>query len=66
MFVDTSGWASIADRWQSFHARASALVRPVLTGGRTLVTTNFVLVELTALLTSSFLDLCSRVSTGCA
>ncbi len=52
MFVDTSGWASLADRRQTYHLQASELVQAALDAGETLITTNFVLAELTALLTS--------------
>jgi predicted nucleic acid-binding protein len=70
MFVDTSGWASLADRRQNFHNQASRLIHASLLAGEILVTTNLILVELTALLTSPlripkpqqiqwFQDLCS-------
>ncbi len=52
MFADTSGWASLVDRGQSFHALTSTLVQQACDKGATLITTNYVLAELTALLTS--------------
>ncbi len=52
LFVDTSGWASWADRTQTHHAGALAALDRLWDGGGTAVTTNWVLVELTALMTS--------------
>jgi predicted nucleic acid-binding protein len=51
-FADTSGWASWADDTQKFHALALKIVNETWTQGHQLVTTNWVLAELTALLTS--------------
>jgi uncharacterized protein len=51
-FADTSGWASWADDTQKFHALALKIVNETWTRGHQLVTTNWVLAELTALLTS--------------
>ena len=50
-FVDTSGWAELADRTLAYHARAATLVAEVWKARGRLVTTGFVLAELTALLT---------------
>lgn len=52
MFVDTAGWAAIADSRQTYHAQAAARLRQARISGSRLITTNFVLAELTALLTS--------------
>ena len=52
MFADTSGWASYVDRRQTFHAATAALVREVRHRGENIVTSSYVLAELTALLTS--------------
>jgi predicted nucleic acid-binding protein len=52
LFVDTSGWASVADRRQTFHTRAAALVHATIANAKRIVTTNLVLIELSALLTS--------------
>jgi uncharacterized protein len=52
MFADTSGWASLVDRRQAFHVPAAALVQQAHAGGKIIITTNYVLNELTALLTS--------------
>ncbi len=50
-FTDTSGWAAWADRHEQFHPLALAAVEEVWRQGGCLVTTNWVLAELTALLT---------------
>lgn len=52
MFADTSGWASFVDRRQKFHGLASMLVRQAWNAGTRIVTSSYVLAELTALLTS--------------
>lgn len=51
-FVDTSGWAELADQTLRWHASAVQFVSETWKQGRRAVTTNLVLVELTALLTS--------------
>lgn len=52
IFVDTSGWATWIDNSQPFHGLADTLMRQWQGDGTRLVTTNYVLVELVALLTS--------------
>jgi len=52
VFADTSGWATVADRRQSFHAQAAHLDQAAVAKGESIVTSNLVLIELTALLTS--------------
>jgi len=52
MWVDTSGWAAFFDRRESFHKRANQFVRGAWRNAQTVVTSNYVLAELTALLTS--------------
>jgi predicted nucleic acid-binding protein len=52
VFADTSGWASFFDRSQPHHSVAESLVKRWHETGISLVTTNFVLVELVALCTS--------------
>ena len=52
MFADTSGWASAADRRQSFHNLSGTLIRQAHRAGKKFVTTNYVLAELASLLTS--------------
>jgi predicted nucleic acid-binding protein len=51
-FVDTSGWAEWADQSLAFHSQAVGLFNEVWGRGGRLVTTDFVLAELTALLNS--------------
>jgi predicted nucleic acid-binding protein len=51
-FVDTSGWAELADRTLPFHAQAVAHAEATWKQGGRLLTTSYVLTELTALLTS--------------
>ncbi len=50
-FVDTSGWAEWADHTLLFHAKAVSLFEEVWNKKGRLITTGFVLLELTALLT---------------
>jgi predicted nucleic acid-binding protein len=50
-FIDTSGWAAWADRREQFHSAAVTVINEVWQQRGRLVTTNFVLAELTALLT---------------
>jgi predicted nucleic acid-binding protein len=50
LFVDTSGWASWADRSQIHHPSARDALDQVWARGGIAVTTNWVLVELTALM----------------
>jgi predicted nucleic acid-binding protein len=51
-FADTSGWAAWLGRREPFHPLAVALVTQARRDERHLVTTNYVLAELVALLTS--------------
>ena len=51
-FVDTSGWAEWADNTLKYHAQALQFFEDVWNQNGRLVTTDFVLAELTALLTS--------------
>ncbi len=50
LFVDTAGWAAIIDKSQSQHALAVTVYRLAQLQNRSLVTTNYVLTELVALL----------------
>ena len=52
LFVDTSGWAAWLDVREQHHALAVRLLTDAAVRRRRLVTTNWVLVELSALLTS--------------
>jgi uncharacterized protein len=51
-FADTSGWAAWLGRREPSHALAVSLIAQARRDGRHLVTTNYVLTELAALLTS--------------
>jgi uncharacterized protein len=51
-FVDTSGWGHLVDPTQVFHSQAATLYRQARQQGSRLVTTNYILTELVALLTS--------------
>ena len=50
-FVDTSGWAAWIDRGEQFHPQAREIVDRAWDDGQSLITTNWVLAELTGLLT---------------
>ena len=52
VFADTAGWASAFVRAEKHHAQASAFLRQWQADGTTVVTTNYVLTEVAALLTS--------------
>jgi len=52
LFIDTSGWADPLLRNTPDHQRMAALYTAVLASERPLVTTNYVLSELVALLTT--------------
>ena len=52
VFVDTAGWAALFVRTEPQHAAAAALLADWRQQARQLVTTNYVLAELVALLTS--------------
>ena len=52
LFADTSGWAEVVDDTLPFHTRAVSLSDQAVRAGGRLVTTNWVLAEFTALLTS--------------
>lgn len=52
IFADTAGWGHLVDRSQPYHTQAATMYRTVRQDGRKLVTTNYILTELVALLTS--------------
>lgn len=52
LFVDTSGWGNLVDRSQPFHSLAATLYRLARQQNHTIITTNYILAELVALLTS--------------
>lgn len=52
LFVDTAGWGHLVDPTQEFHGKAADLYRQARRRGSRFVTTNYILTELVALLTS--------------
>ncbi len=52
LFADTSGWASLADPAEPFHALAMVVYRTSRLQSRRVFTTNYAIVELEALLTN--------------
>ena len=52
LFVDTSGWGNILDRSQPYHQLATNLYRLARQNAQRIVTSNYILTELVALLTS--------------
>lgn len=52
LFVDTSAWACWIDSTQRYHELAFRCLDQAIDGGSRIVTTNLVLIELTALLNS--------------
>ena len=54
LFVDTSGWAYYLDRQDPLHPEIVALVQRAVKQHRLLVTTNYIITELVALLSSRY------------
>ncbi len=54
LFVDTSGWAYYLDRQNPLNAVAISLFKQTVIRRRRLVTTNYIIAELVALLTSRY------------
>ena len=52
LFVDTSGWACAMDRSEPLHTQISDLIAQAMRQRRTLVTSNYVLTEVVALVSS--------------
>jgi uncharacterized protein len=52
IFADTAGWGHLIDTTQAYHARAADLYRSARQQGHKLITSNYILTELVALLTS--------------
>jgi predicted nucleic acid-binding protein len=52
VFVDTSGWAYLLDRSSELHQSVSAIYKQILSQQRSLITSNYIIAELVALLTS--------------
>lgn len=52
IFVDTAGWANLADISEPFHTEAKEIYDSAISTNKRLVTTNYVLAETVAVLTS--------------
>jgi hypothetical protein len=52
IFADTAGWGHLVDSTQARHVQAATLYRAGKQQGRKFITTNYILAELVALLTS--------------
>jgi len=52
MFADTAGWGHLVDASQAYHSRAATIYRRTRQQERKLITTNYILTELVALLIS--------------
>lgn len=52
IFADTAGWGHLVDPTQAWHTQAATLYRASRQQGRRFITTNYILAELVALLTS--------------
>jgi predicted nucleic acid-binding protein len=51
LFADTSGWGSLVDPAQPFHSLATSIYRSARNQSQKVITTNYVLTEVMALLT---------------
>lgn len=51
IFADTAGWGHLVDATQAYHYQAAAIYRRVRQQGQRIITTNYILTELVALLT---------------
>jgi hypothetical protein len=52
IFADTAGWGNLVDSSQKHHALAASIYRETRQQGGKLITTNYILAELIALLSS--------------
>lgn len=52
LFADTAGWGYLVDPTQAYHSLAASIYRRARQQGRKVITTNYVIVELVALLSS--------------
>ncbi len=52
LFADTAGWGHLIDPTQVYHSLAATIYRRARQQGRKVITTNYVIAELVALLTS--------------
>ncbi len=52
IFADTAGWGHLVDPSQAYHRRAAIIYRRARQQGQKFITTNYILTEVVALLTS--------------
>ena len=52
LFADTSGWGHLIDPTQAYHVLAATLYRTARQQGRKVITTNYIIAELVALMGS--------------
>ncbi len=52
LFADTAGWGHLIDPTQAYHLLAATIYRTARQQGRKVITTNYIVAELVALLTS--------------
>jgi hypothetical protein len=52
LFMDTAGWGHLVDSRQSYHQQTAAIYRQARHQGQKIITTNYIVMELVALLTS--------------
>src|SRR5712691_1265997 len=52
IFANTAGWGHLVDPSQAYHAQAATIYRNVRQQGQRVITTNYILTELVALLIS--------------
>ena len=52
IFADTAGWGHLVDPSQAYHTQAAEIYRRARQHGQKFITTNYILTELVALLTS--------------
>ena len=52
LFADTAGWGHLVDSTQAYHSLAASIYRRARQQGRKVITTNYVIAELVALLSS--------------
>jgi len=52
LFADTAGWGNLVDPTQPYHSLAANIYRTARQHSRQVITTNYIIAELVALLTS--------------
>jgi uncharacterized protein len=50
LFIDTGGWANLFIHSEPYHTKSAVLIRHIVNAGDTVLTSNYVLAELSALL----------------